>query len=255
MFNRRIEDAENIDLPTCGRLVRMAWCILRGQAASLLDRQERAFEEEEEEIWEFDGGWEADFDDADYNFSVGVLSGAASETLPQMFEGRIHRDESRPVTLGELLMGLQDAGRLAAEQRMREEIAKERRDAHERARERFSGSLHIEDLEGDLKRTWESLKLRSDAGEPVSLKLLVDDLTSKSMEEGIPLEEAEAEAQVAALISALFLTNRGFVDLKQNSGRNGDITLRDLWDEEDDFTTLSLRLNPKPKIQEVSEFV
>jgi len=75
------------------------------------------------------------------------------------------------------------------------------------------------------------------------------------MEEGIPLEEAEAEAQVAALISALFLTNRGFVDLKQNSGRNGDITLRDLWDEEDDFTTLSLRLNPKPKIQEVSEFV
>ena len=255
MFNRRIEDAENIDLPTCGRLVRMAWCILRGQAASLLDRQERAFEEEEEEIWEFDGGWEADFDDADYNLSVGVLSGAASETLPQMFEGRIHRDESRPVTLGELLMGLQDAGRLAAEQRMREEIAKERRDAHERARERFSGSLHIEDLEGDLKRTWESLKFRSDAGEPVSLKLLVDDLTSKSMEEGIPLEEAEAEAQVAALISALFLTNRGFVDLKQNSGRNGDITLRDLWDEEDDFTTLSLRLNPKPKIQEVSEFV
>ena len=255
MFNRRIEDAENIDLPSCGRLVRMAWCRLRGQAATLLDRQERAFEEEEEEIWDFDGGWEADFDDADYNFSVGVLSGAASEALPQMFEGRIHRDESRPVTLGELLMGLQDAGRLAAEQRMREEIAKERREAHDRARERFSGSLHIEDLEGDLKRTWESLKSRSDAGEPVSLKMLVEDLTLKSIDEGVPLEEAEAEAQVAALISALFLTNRGFVDLKQKTGRNGDITLRDLWDEEEDFATLSLRLNPKPKIQEVSELV
>ena len=74
MFNHRIEQTENIDLPTCGRLVRMAWCILRGQAASLLERQERAFEEEEEDMWEFDGGWEADFDDADYNFSVGVLS-------------------------------------------------------------------------------------------------------------------------------------------------------------------------------------
>jgi len=255
MFNHRIEEAENIDLPTCGRLVRMAWCILRGQAATLLDRQERAFEEEEEEIWEFDGGWEADFDDADYNFSVGVLSGAADEALPQMFEGRIHRDESRPVTLGELLMGLQDAGRLAAEQRLREEIAKERRDAHERARERFSGSLHIEDLEGDLQRTWESLKSRSDAGEPVSLKLLVEDLTSKSINDGITLDEAEAEAQVAALISALFLTNRGFVDLKQKGGKNGEITLRDLWGEEDDFTTLSLRLNPKPKIPEVAEIV
>jgi len=255
MFNQRIEEAENIDLPTCGRLVRMAWCILRGQAASLLDRQERAFEEEEEEIWEFDGGWEADFDDADYNFSVGVLSGAANETLPQMFEGRIHRGESRPVTLGELLMGLQDAGRLAAEQRLREEIAKERREAHAKAKERFSGSLHIEDLEGDLQRTWESLKARSDAGEPVSLELLVEDLTSKSIENGISLEEAEAEAQVAALISALFLTNRGFVDLKQKGGRNGDITLRDLWGEENDFATLSLRLNPKPKIQEVTDLV
>ena len=255
MFNQRIEEAENIDLPTCGRLVRMAWCILRGQAASLLDRQERAFEQEEEEVWEFDGGWEADFDDADYNFSVGVLSGAAAETLPQMFEGRIHRDESRPVTLGELLMGLQDAGRLAAEQRLREEIAKERREAHERARERFSGSLHIEDLEGDLQRTWESLKSRSDAGEPVSLKLLVEDLTSKSIGDGVPLEEAEAEAQVAALISALFLTNRGFVDLKQKGGRNGEITLRDLWGEDDDFSTLSLRLNPKPKIPEAVELV
>ena len=255
MFNQRIEEAENIDLPTCGRLVRMAWCILRSQAATLLERQERAFEEEEEEIWEFDGGWEADFDDADYNFSVGILSGAADETLPQKFEGRIHRDESRPVTLGELLMGLQDAGRLAAEQRLREEIAKERREAHAKARERFSGSLHIEDLEGDLQRTWESLKTRSDAGEPVSLKLLVEDLTSNSIGHGVPVEEAEAEAQVAALVSALFLTNRGFVDLKQKDGRNGEITLRDLWNEEDDFATLSLRLNPKPKIPEVAELV
>ena len=255
MFNHRIEQTENIDLPTCGRLVRMAWCILRGQAASLLERQERAFEEEEEEAWEFDGGWEADFDDADYNFSVGVLSGAADETLPQIFEGRIHRDESRPVTLGELLMGLQDAGRLAAEQRLRGQVAKERREAHVKAKGGFSGSLHIEDLEGDLQRTWESLKSRSDSGEPVSLKLLVEDLNSKSIENGVPEDEAEAEAQVAALVSALFLTNRGFVDLKQKNGRDGEITLRDLWDDEDDFTALSLRLNPKPKIQEVAEIV
>ncbi|MCS5555707.1 MAG: hypothetical protein NZ778_04310, partial [Arenicellales bacterium] len=95
MFNKRIKESENIDLPTCGRLVRMAWCILRGQASTLMERQERAFDYEEEEIWDFDGGWEADFDDADYNFSVGVLTGAADEVLPQMFEGRIHRDESR----------------------------------------------------------------------------------------------------------------------------------------------------------------
>ena len=251
MFNERIKESENIDLPTCGRLVRMAWCILRGQASTLLERQERAFDFEEEEVWDFDGGWESEFDDADYNFSLGVLTGAADEALPQMFEGRIHRDESRPVTLGELLMGLQDAGRLAAEQRLREEIAKERREANTRAMERFSGSLHIEDLEGDLQRTWESLKTRSSgAGKPIGLEDLVEDISSKSIESGIPKEEAEAEAQVTALVSALFLTNRGYVDLKQENGRNGKITLKDLWTEDEDFSTLSQKLHPKPMITE-----
>ena len=252
MFNERIKESENIDLPTCGRLVRMAWCILRGQASTLLERQEHAFDFEEEEVWDFDGGWESEFDDADYNFSLGVLTGAADEALPQMFEGRIHRDESRPVTLGELLMGLQDAGRLAAEQRLREEIAKERREANTRARERFSGSLHIEDLEGDLQRTWESLKIRSrGAGKPIGLGDLADDISSKSVESGIPKEEAEIEAQVTALVSALFLTNRGYVDLKQENGRNGKITLKDLWTEDEDFSTLSQKLHPKPMIAEV----
>ena len=251
MFNERIKESENIDLPTCGRLVRMTWCILRGQASTLLERQERAFEFEEEDVWEFDGGWESEFDDADYNFSVGVLTGAADEALPQMFEGRIHRDESRPVTLGELLLGLQDAGRLAAEQRLREEIAKERREANARARERFSGSLHVEDLEGDLQRTWESLKVRSKgAGKPIVLQDLVHDISSKSMESGIDKEEAEAEAQVTALVSALFLTNRGYVDLKQEKGRNGKITLKDLWTKEDDFSLLSEKLHPKKMTME-----
>ena len=251
MFNERIKESENIDLPTCGRLVRMAWCILRGQASTLLERQENAFDFEEEEVWDFDGGWESEFDDADYNFSVGVLTGAADEALPQMFEGRIHRDESRPVTLGELLMGLQSAGRLAAEQRLREEIAKERREANTRARERFSGSLHIEDLEGDLQRTWESLKKRSrGAGKPISLEDLVEDISSKSVESGISEEEAEAEAQVTALVSALFLTNRGYVDLNQENGRNGKITLKDLWTEDEDFSTLSQKLHPMPMVAE-----
>ena len=251
MFNERIKESENIDLPTCGRLVRMTWCILRGQASTWRERQERAFEFEEEDVWEFDGGWESEFDDADYNFSVGVLTGAADEALPQMFEGRIHRDESRPVTLGELLLGLQDAGRLAAEQRLREEIAKARREANARARERFSGSLHVEDLEGDLQRTWESLKVRSKgAGKPIVLQDLVHDISSKSMESGIDKEEAEAEAQVTALVSALFLTNRGYVDLKQEKGRNGKITLKDLWTKEDDFSLLSEKLHPKTMTME-----
>lgn len=251
MFNERIEEADNIDLPSCGRMIRMAWSILRGQASSLIERQERAMEFEEEVEWDFDGGWESEFDDADYNFSVGVMSGAADEALPSMFEGRIHREEGRPVTLGELLLGLKDASRIAEEQRTRERIAKERREAHDRARARFSGSLHVEDLEGDLRRTWEALKSRSQTSESVDLSEVAEELNRNS---GVIRDEhaVKTESQVTAFVSTLFLTNRGYISLDQEGGYNGRIVLGDLWGDSDDYEELTQQLHPKSDSMEAS---
>jgi hypothetical protein len=250
MFNKRIDEAENIDLPTCGRLVRMAWAILRGQASTLIERQERSLlEEEEEDTWDFHDTWETEFSDEDYNFSATVLSGQASDVLPSMFEGRIHRDEGRPVTLGELLMGLQAAGRLSEEQRLREQIAKERREAHERARAQFKGSLHVEDLEADLCRTWNVLRDRTvDGSGMVNLGEIVELLKQQSLEKGYSDDEASAEAQVTALVSSLFLTHRGYVDLTQEPGKNGLISLQNLHQDDTDFLSLSERLNPKNEL-------
>ena len=245
MFSTRIERSENIDLPTCGRLIRMAWSILRNQASTLIEKQERAFDFDQEDTWDFEGGWETDFDDDDYNFSVGVLSGAADEVLPTIFEGRVHRDEGRPVTLGELLMGLQDAGRLAEEQRTRERIAKERRDALSTARERFKGSLHVEDLEGDLERTWYALRNRAiSEDKSVGLQDVSEELMSMALDSGVEHGEAKAEAQVTALVSALFLTNRGYTELSQEPGRNGKVTLVPLWNGEESFSELTAKLHP-----------
>ena len=248
MFNKRIGSTENIDLPSCGRLIRMAWSILRGQASSLIERQEKALDFEEEVEWEFDGGWEADFDDSDYNFSVGVMTGAANDVLPSIFEGRIHREEGRPVTLGELLLGLQDASRLAEEQRTRERIAKERREAHKKARERFSGSLHVEDLEGDLRRTWRAIKSRTSDDDSVSLAEVAEELRQSSMDVGLEGEEADTESQVTAFVSTLFLTNRGYISLDQEGGHNGRIVLGDLWGESRDYDELTERLHPKSEV-------
>ncbi|MEC7410045.1 MAG: hypothetical protein VYA98_00355 [Candidatus Thermoplasmatota archaeon] len=245
MFSSRIEKSENIDLPTCGRLIRMAWAILRNQASSLIERQERALDFEEDDTWDFEGGWETEFDDEDYNFSVGVLSGAADDVLPSIFEGRVHREEGRPVTLGELLMGLQEAGRLAEEQRTRERIAQERREALSTARERFSGSLHIEDLEGDLERTWNALRSRSEGQkEAVSLNEVSEHLMGLAVDSGVGSDEARAEAQVTALVSALFLTNRGYTEISQEPGRNGKVSIAPLWEGEDSFAELTAKLHP-----------
>ncbi|MEC9075516.1 MAG: hypothetical protein VYA94_01365 [Candidatus Thermoplasmatota archaeon] len=245
MFSSRIEKSENIDLPTCGRLIRMAWAILRNQASSLIERQERALDFEEDDTWDFEGGWETEFDDEDYNFSVGVLSGAADDVLPSIFEGRVHREEGRPVTLGELLMGLQEAGRLAEEQRTRERIAQERREALSTARERFSGSLHIEDLEGDLERTWNALRSRSEGQkEAVSLNEVSEHLMGLAVDSGVRSDEARSEAQVTALVSALFLTNRGYTEISQEPGRNGKVSIAPLWEGEDSFAELTAKLHP-----------
>ena len=247
LFTERINNSENIDLPTCGRLVRMAWSILRGQASSLIERQERSLIEEEiDDTWDFEETWESEFSDEDYNFSVGVLTGAADEVLPSMFEGRIHREEGRPVTLGELLMGLQAAGRLSEEQRMREQIAKERREANEKARARFGGSLHVENLEDDLKRTWDALRSRTISNESTDLSEIVDILRENSVRSGISREEAESEAQVTALVSSLFLTHRGYAEVSQDD--EGNISLKNLHLDDDDFSTLTNRINPKSKI-------
>ena len=212
---------------------------------SWCDRNEHYRLIAEEDTWDFEGGWETDFDDDDYNFSVGVLSGAADDVLPTIFEGRVHRDEGRPVTLGELLMGLQEAGRLAEEQRTRERIAKERRDALSTARERFKGSLHVEDLEGDLERTWYALRNRADSHKKsVGLQDVSEELMSMALESGVEQGEAKAEAQVTALVSALFLTNRGYTELSQEPGRNGKVTLVPLWDGEESFSELTAKLHP-----------
>jgi len=250
LFNQRINDSENIDLPTCGRLVRMAWSILRGQASSLLERQEKSLiDEEVEETWDFEETWESEFSDEDYNFSVGVLTGAASDVLPTMFEGRIHREEGRPVTLGELLMGLQAAGRLSEEQKMREKIAKERREANEKARARFGGSLHVENLEDDLKRTWDALRSRTlEEKESTNLSEIVEVLEKSSIDSGLSAEDAKSEAQVTALISSLFLTHRGYAEVSQDL--DGNISLKNLHLRDDDFSALTNRLNPKVRITE-----
>ena len=251
MFEERIKTTDNIDLPTCGRLIRMAWQILRGQASTLIERQDRAWDELEDDFLDFDvSGWETEFSEDDYNFSVGVMTGAADTVLPSMFEGRIHREESRPVTLGELLMGLQSAKQISEDLKLREQIAKERREAHAKARARFSGSLHIEDLEADLRRTWNALRDRSDEGDmAVDLKDIATYLRDRSVEGGLEFDEAEAEAQVTALVSALFLTHRGYADLTQQSGRNGLISIKDLHPDFEDFDVLTEKINPNPEME------
>ena len=93
MFSERIEESENIDLPTCGRLIRMAWSILKGQASDLIERQERAFDfTEEDENWD-DDDWDDEEEDEGH---VAKQKPVLSEEMKAALELRSQQKKKTP---------------------------------------------------------------------------------------------------------------------------------------------------------------
>ena len=243
-FNQRTKDAENVHLPTCGRLIRMAWQVLHGQAAASLDRAERAGEEWEDDPWALEG-WQTEFEDEEYNFSVGIITGQTTHSLPDLLDGRIKREEGRPVTLAELLLSLQGAHQEAEERRIREASRIKHSAEVSDWMSNVTTRMHKEDLEDDIRRCWEALRAASPEGAPVTLDQVSSKLAEHSATEGWTLKEAEVEGQVAGFVSALFLTHRGFTDLWQMEYPHGEIFLQDKWPKMDDFTDIKSELGIK----------
>lgn len=238
VFTARVKsEANNLDLPACGRLIRLSWEVLHQQAEDLFDRVQYV---DEEEDWD-DGlgfGWEADYNDEDFYFTNTILQGSADELLPGLLENRVRRDEGRPVTLVELLSAFKDASDDAETLRLREE----NRLAHEEELKEYladvGGRMHNEDLEGDIKRCWQALRTSClDAGQtkvPVlnvmkELKPILE-RTFGSLPEGY-----DDEAKVASFIAGLFLTHRGFASITQDNAPDGEIFLEDSWPQIETF--------------------
>jgi len=242
VFTARIKsEAGSLDLPACGRLIRLSWEVLHQQAEDLFERVQYS---EEEEDWD-DGlgfGWEADYNDEDFYFTNSILQGSADEILPDLLENRVRRDEGRPVTLVELLSAFKDASDDAEMLRLREE----NRLAHEEELKEYladvDGRMHNEDLEGDIKRCWQALRTSCLATGQTKVPVL------KVMHELKPiLEQAfgkvpdgyDDEAKVASFIAGLFLTHRGFASITQDSVPDGEIFLEDSWPQMETFEEIN----------------
>ena len=255
VFTKRVRlESDKLNLPACGRLIRMSWEVLNQQAIVLFDRVQNMDQEEDWED-EIDFGWESDYDDQDFLFTTSILEGQADEILPALFDERIRREEGRPVTLGELLSAFKDAAEDAEELKIREE----NRLAHQAELGEYlsnvGGRMHNEDLEGDIYRCWNAL--RNTCKKHQSSKVKVIDVMN---ELGIILEHEngqndhgyDEEAKVASFIASLFLTHRGYALISQDEVPYGDIMLEDLWPEIDDFEEVNLRIEEKKKIQSQS---
>lgn len=242
VFTTRVKsDAATLDLPACGRLIRMSWEVLHHQAEDLFERVQY---NDTEDDWD-DGlgfGWEADYNDEDFFFTNSVLQGNADEFLPDLLENRVRRDEGRPVTLVELLSAFKDASDDAESLRLREE----NRLAHEAELKEYlsdvGGRMHNEDLEGDIKRCWQALRTSCVASDSTKVPVLVVMESLKPILEqtfGSVPEGYDDEAKVASFIAGLFLTHRGFASITQDSVPDGVIYLEDAWPQIETFEEIS----------------
>lgn len=253
-FTQRVKNnSNNLDLPACGRLIRLSWEVLHHQAIDLFDRVQRTDEEEE---WDegFDFGWESEYDDEAFLFTNSILQGDADEILPTLFGERVRREEGRPVTLGELLSAFKDAADDAEGLRLREE----NRIAHQAELkdylENIGGRMHNEDLEGDIGRCWSALRracLESNSNKvPVQnvkthLRAILEEIF------GAVPEGYQDEAKVTSFIAGLFLTHRGFASISQDVVPDGDIFLEDLWPDLEDFQQVKDAMNELDEKQSV----
>ena len=252
VFTKRVRlESDKLNLPACGRLIRMSWEVLNQQAIVLFDRVQSLDQEDDWED-EVNFGWESDYDDQDYLFTASILDGDVDEILPSLFDERIRREEGRPVTLGELLSAFKDAADDAEELKIREE----NRIAHQAELGEYlnnvGGRMHNEDLEGDIFRCWTALRRTCEKYD--SSKVKVIDVISElgqilEQENGIEVQGYDEEAKVASFIASLFLTHRGFALISQDEVPYGDIMLEDLWPNIADFDEVNLRIEEKKRLQ------
>ncbi len=148
--------AKSLDLPACGRLIRLSWEVLNQQASTLLDKVTAIEYEEYDEFSDF--GWETEYDDQEFMFTTAVLEGAADGILPSFFGERVRRDEGRPSTLGELLSALKDACDEAEIFKAKEEYRKSHAEELKNMIENVGARMHNEDMEGDIRRCWNAMR-------------------------------------------------------------------------------------------------
>ena len=230
LFTQRVrKEASGLDLPACGRLIRMSWEVLTQQASTLFDRVIALDVDDEDDFIDF--GWESEYDDEEFIFTTTVLEGIADNHLPSFFGERMRRDEGRPSTLGELLSALKDACDEAEILKAKEENRKAHAEELKNMLDNVGSRMHNEDMEGDIRRCWTAMRAVTSArGEsivPVSEvtteleKILIQ--TFGEIPEGYAVE-----SKITSFVSGLFLTHRGYAWISQE-GPEDPIMLEDRW--------------------------
>ena len=195
MYLSRVRKATEINLIIAGKIVYMAWEILRMQSELALKRADRP---ETVEMM-FDGWNPEGFDMFVDPFELGNGEAMLHSDEPPIDE-KIRRKSDRPVTLIDLLDAFEEAKR---ESDIRLELA---RFMQKYRRPEFDDKAHKENLEEDIAMVWERIQKCGSGAIPLS------DLYTSGKED-----------RITVFISVLFLTSMGKLTIWQEKLPYGEI--------------------------------
>jgi segregation and condensation protein A len=197
MYMSRVKKATEINLIIAGKIVYMAWEILKLQSEQALHRADRP-----EKVDILFDGWDPEgFDLFVDPFELGAGEAMLhSEQMP--IDEKIRRRSDRPVTLIDLLDAFEEAKK---ESDIRQELSKF---MQKYKRPDFDDKSHKESLEDDIAMVWERLQ-KCGTG-PISMA---------------DLFEGGKEDRITVFVAVLFLARMGKVSVWQDKVPEGEIFL------------------------------
>lgn len=191
----REAQAQGVDIVTAGRIIRMAWEVLKLQSDAVADKAVFRTEEAPQEIgWEDIPDWGGDA--AGLDFSERILA------LPRApIDEKIRHKGDRRVTLMELLSAFQEVHDEAQvrlvqnEERLAARLALRRK-----MRGRLGSMMHREDVQAEMAETWERILEYPEGPVPFS-----------------GLHEKEVMDLVQTFTSVLSLAKAGRIRLEQDA--------------------------------------
>ncbi len=188
IYGQRVQNSE-FDMIVAGKLIHMAWRILKMQSdAAVISSEEPQYFEEDDGF----GGFEETGEETEGLF------------VPQVkFDAIAYRSALRPVTVMELLGAFEEAREEMAISAARERVRQELKAKQPR---KFDNKAHDEDDEQDVERVWQ--RIRDLGTGPFKLSdLYTDDMRNN----------------ITVFVSALHLLRDGKVGLWQTELPYGDI--------------------------------
>ncbi len=216
MYIQEAKSKEQIDFLVAGKLVSMAWSILKLQCEVVLDSAEEEKEEDQmEEEAQFFNDWDVrDYDmydepeDIDYEEEV-----VEKDKVP--INKAVRREEKKAVSLIQLVNAFEEAKKEAKYkekmERLRKEKKKEREEEERLRDEEYDTRSHEEDLYHDISKVWDRICCYEQ-------KVITFDM----------IHDGRLSDIVTAMTSILFLHKQNKIKVKQLEYPEGDILVENL---------------------------